>query len=429
MKRIITIFMLLVFINMNAQWVADTNVNTLVADSESGDMKAIGTSGGLTYVVFWKVVSAPTNYELRLQVLDIDGTQLLGNDGLLVSDQIPMSTFTYIWNITIDENDNLYIGATGSGGGEPAYAFKLDTAGNHLWGTNGVNVGSGFSVTFLPLSSGETIVSWWPGTEGLMQKFDTSGAAIWGATQSIEEGTNDTVPANIFELSDGGYVMVFHSLTFGINSILYGQRYNSLGEAQWVNPTQLADYGTVFISNYSGLQDGDNVYMGYMASPGSRFDSFLQRINPDGTLPWGINGSDFDTNQTDYEMNTQISFEPGSQNIWAICTYTNTSQSEKGEYVQKFDKDSGDRLLTENAKEIYPIGSEKVHAGPLHLKNNAPLFLLKSGVDNGVSPTTLGGILLEDNGNIEIDEDILSAATFNANKSRIHYTKPVDSQG
>ncbi|MFT6126538.1 MAG: hypothetical protein ACJAVA_001011, partial [Flavobacteriaceae bacterium] len=42
---------------------------------------------------------------------------------------------------------------------------------------------------------------------------------------------------------------------------------------------------------------------------------------------------------------------------------------------------------------------------------------------------TLGGILLEDNGNIEIDEDILSAATFNANKSRIHYTKPVDSQG
>ncbi len=430
MKKITFLIMiaLMISINVNAQWTTDTAINTLVADSESGDMKAIGTSEGKTYVVFWKAVSAPINYELRLQMLGVDGSLMLGNDGILVSDQIPMSTFTYIWNITIDENDNLYIGATGSGGGEPAYVFKLDTTGNHLWGTNGVNIGSGFSVTFLPLSSGETIVSWWPGSQGLMQKYDASGTAIWGSTQSITEGANDTVPANIFEHSDGGYMMVFHSLTFGINSILYGQRYNNLGESQWANPTQLADYGTVFNTTYSGLQDGDVVYMGYKASPGSRFDSFLQRLNPDGTLPWGINGSDFDTNQTDYEMNTQISFQPGSQNVWAICTYTTTSQGEKGEYVQKFDKDSGTRLLTENAKVIYPIGSEKVHAGSLYLKDDAPLFLLKSGIDNGVSPTTLGGVLLDDNGDIVLNEDDLSAATFSANKGRIQFTKPINNQ-
>ena len=125
-------------------------------------------------------------------------------------------------------------------------------------------------------------------------------------------------------------------------------------------------------SNVSNVQVGDVVFMGYKASPGSRFDSFLQRIDADGSLPWGINGADFDVNQTDYEMNTQIAYESGSDYIWAICTYTNPNPSQKGEYVQKFHKTSGERQFTENAKQVYAIGSEKIHAGDLQLKNDSP---------------------------------------------------------
>ncbi|MFT4850502.1 MAG: hypothetical protein ACI83B_003060 [Sediminicola sp.] len=428
MKRLFTLLALFAFLNLNAQWNTDTAVNTLVVDSEGGDMKAIGTSDGKTYVVFWKVVSAPTNYELRLQVLDVDGSQMLGNDGILVSSTLPMSTFTVIWNIGIDANDNLYIGATGTGGGEPAYVFKLDSSGNHLWGTSGVNVGSGYSVTILPLSTGAAIVSWFPSGEAVMQKFDSSGVAVWGSSQPVLNAGNDTVPANMFELSNGDYILVFHSLTFGINSILYAQRYNSDGMPQWANPTQLSNNGTVFNTSYSGLQDGDVVYMGYKASPGSRFDSFLQRIDGDGSLPWGINGTDFDLNQTDYEMNTQIAYESGSDYIWAICTYTNPSQGQKGEYVQKFDKTSGERQLTDNAKQVYAIGSEKIHVGGLQLKNDSPLFLLKSGLDNGSNPTTLGVVYLTDTGDFAWMEESREVATFSANKSRIHYTKPVNNQ-
>jgi hypothetical protein len=428
MKRLFTLLAIFAFLNLNAQWNTDTAVNTLVVDSEGGDMKAIGTSDGKTYVVFWKVVSAPTNYELRLQVLDVDGSQMLGNDGVLVSGTLPMSTFTVIWNIGIDENDNLYIGATGTGGGEPAYVFKLDSSGNHLWGSSGVNVGSGYAVTILPLSTGEAIVSWFPSGEGVMQKFDASGVAVWGSTQPVINAGNDTLPANMFELSNGDYILVFHSLTFGINSTLYAQRYNSNGVSQWTNPTQLSNNGTVFNTNYSGLQDGDVVYMGYKASPGTRFDSFLQRIDGDGSLPWGINGSDFDINQTDYEMNTQIAYESGSDYIWAICTYTNPSQGQKGEYVQKFNKTSGERQLTDNAKQVYAIGSEKIHAGGLQLKNDSPLFLLKSGLDNGVTPTTLGVVYLTNTGDFAWMQESRDVATFSANKSRIHYTMPVNNQ-
>ena len=428
MKRLFILLAIFSFLNVTAQWNMDTSVNTLVVDSDGGDMKAIGTSDGKTYVVFWKAVATPMNYELRLQVLDVDGTQLLGNDGIIVSNSIPMSTFTVIWSIVVDQNDNLYIGATGTGGGEPAYVYKLDTAGNHLWGTDGINVGSGFAVTVLPLSTGEAVVSWFPSGQSVMQKYDASGNSIWGTAQIIVNAGNDTVPANIFEMSNGDFIMVFHSLTFGINSLLYAQRYNGDGVLQWANPTQLSNNGTVFNTTYSGLQDGDVVYMGYKASPGSRFDSYLQRLDPDGSLPWGINGADFDVNQTDYEMDTRIAFTSGSDYIWSLCTYTNPSQSAKGEYAQKFDKVTGERQLTDNAKQVYAIGSEKIHAGALQLKNDSPLFLLKSGLDNGVSPTTLGVVYLDSNGDFAWLEESRDVATFSANKSRIHYTKPVNNQ-
>ena len=428
MKNLLKLFMFFAFITMNAQWTTDTVLNTLVADSEVGDMQAIGSSEGKTYVVFWKSVAPPVNYELRLQILDVDGLQLLGSDGMLVSDAIPMSTYTVTWSVVTDNEDNLYIGITGTGNGEPAFVFKLDTEGNHLWGSNGVNVGSGYSVTVLPLSTGETIVSWFPEGESVMQKYDASGNTLWEVTQTIVESGNNTVPANMFELSNGDYIMVFHSITYGVNSNLFAQRFDSFGVLQWSNPTQLSNYGTVFITTYDGLQDGDVVYMGYKASPGNRFDSFLQRIDPDGTLPWGINGSDFDTNQTDYEMDTKIAFKEGSAYIWSSCNYTNTSQSEKGEYIQKFDKETGARMFSNNAKEIFPIGSEKVHAGSIYLLNDSPLLLIKDGLDNGVSPTSLHALILDENGDFAWPEETRPLATYSANKRRIQFTKPANNQ-
>ena len=250
-KSLLIIAICFFSITINAQWTSNTEINTLVTSSEGGDMKALGTSSGKTYVVYWKAVSAPTNYELRLQILDVEGFQLLGEEGMLVSDEIPMSTFTVIWNITTDEEDNLYIGLTGTGGGEPAYVFKLDDEGNNLWGSSGLQVGAGYSVTILPLSNGEVIVSWFPGGESVLQKYDSTGVAQWDATATVSAEGNDTVPANMFELSDGDFVLVFHSITFGINSNLFAQRFSSTeGISQWTNPTQISNYGTVFNTAY-----------------------------------------------------------------------------------------------------------------------------------------------------------------------------------
>jgi len=428
MKTLTTLFCLLITSIVFAQWTTDTNVNTLVADSEGLDMQTLGTSDGQTYIVFWENVAPPTNIELRLQILDADGNQTLGSNGALVSDQIPMGTFTVTWNMVVDSEDNLYIGVTGTGGGDPAFVFKMDSSGTHLWNPNGVAIGNGNVVTILPLTAGGAVVSWLSSIGAIMQKYDENGDPVWPTTQPITTGSGFTAPANFFELSNGDFIAVFHQLIGGINSNLYAQRYDVNGDSVWANAVQLSNRATTFNRFYSGVQDGDVVYMGYFASAGTRFDSYLQRINPDGALPWGINGSDFDINETDFEMTTAIAFETGSQYVWAVANYTNSTQDQNGEYVQKFDKDTGARELTDNAKVVFPIGSDKVHVANLDLKEDSPLFLMEAGINNGVAPTTLNAVYLDENGDFVWLEETLPVATFGASKSRVQFTKAVNNQ-
>lgn len=406
-----------------AQWTPLTDVNTEVATSNSEDMKVLGTVNGKTVSVFWKVVSAPTNYELRMQVLNNQGVKMLGPDGVLVSNTMSMSTSTAIMKMAVDQNENVYIGATGTNGGI-GYAFKLDINGNHLWNPNGINLGSGYVVTILPLTTGEAIIAWNASNQTMMQKYSASGSPIWTTSQQVSNGaSNGKSPGDLFELANNEFLLVFHVISFGINSTLWAQKYSALGVPIWTNPIQLSNKATAWNTSYSGTQDGNVVYYGYKAATGTHFDSFLQRINPDGTLPWGVNGKDFDITTTRNEMDTKIAFQTGSQHVWSICNYTNASQSDYGVYIQKFDKVTGNRQFTDTAKVIYAIGTSKVNAGDLQLINDAPVFLLKSGYDNGATPTTLHACLLDANGSFAWPFETKPMATFSASKKRIHFSK------
>lgn len=424
MKTITFFIALLVSINITAQWTSETDINTLVTADSSEDMKAVSTSDGYTYVVYWK----DSDLELRLQVLDSSGNKLLGTNGSLITNTIPMSSYTVYWSAVVDKDDNLYVGVTATGD-STGYVFKLDIDGNHLWGSNGVALGSAYLPTVLPLESGEAIISWIPGNQAYMQKYDASGNPIWSTPQTVVSGSSKTAPANLFELSNGDYILVFHAYYNGVSSTLYAQRYNSDGEAQWTTPTQLSDKSTAYNKYYSALQIDDTVYLGYYASTSTRFDAFLQKINSDGSLPWGINGMDFDIEETDNELDTKIAFQNESPYIWAICNFSNANQSEIGEYIQKFDKETGARQFTEYAKELYAISSEhNKHTSSLYIVENKPFFLLSKGNDNGVSPTVLEAVMLENNGDFLWTEESKPFATFSANKKRTQLLKPTDGQ-
>jgi hypothetical protein len=423
MKIKLFLLFLLGTISLKAQWTPLTDVNTEVATSNTDDMKVLGTVNGKTVSVFWKVVGSPVNYELRMQVLNNQGVKQLGPDGVLVSNNMSMSTSTAIMKMAVDQNENVYIGATGTNGGI-GFAFKLDINGNHLWGPNGINLGGGYVVTILPLSTGEAVIAWNASNQTMMQKYSATGTPIWASAQQVSNGaTNGKSPGDLFELSNNEFLLVFHVISFGINSTLWAQKYSSMGLPLWTNPVQLSNKSTVWNTSYSATQDGNIVYYGYKAATGTHFDSYLQRINTDGTLPWGINGKDFDITTTRNEMDTKIAFSAGSPYVWSICNYTNSAQSTYGVYVQKFDKVTGDRQFTDTAKVIYPIGTWKVNAGDLQIVNGFPVFLLKSGLDNGASPTSLHACKLDANGAFFWPYETEPMGTFIASKKRIHFSK------
>lgn len=423
MKFYLSLLFSIISLSLFAQWTPLTDVNTEVATSNSEDMKVLGTVNGKTVSVFWKVVPGPINYELRMQVLNNQGIKLLGPDGVLVSNNMSMSTSTAIMKIAVDQNENVYIGATGTNGGI-GYAFKLDINGNHLWSSSGINLGSGYVVTILPLSSGEAIIAWNASNQITIQKYSANGSPVWSANQQVSNGTtNGKSPADLFELSNNEFLLVFHVISFGINSTLWAQKYNSMGLPLWTNPVQLSNKSTAWNTSYSATQDGDVVYYGYKGATGTHFDSYLQRINPDGSLPWGINGKDFDVTTTRNEMDTKVAFQSGSPYVWSICNYTNSAQSAFGVYIQKFDKVTGNRQFTDTAKVIYAIGTSKVNSGDLLISNELPVFLVKSGFDNGASPTTLHACMLDANGAFAWTFETKPMGTYQASKKRIHFSK------
>ncbi len=429
MKQLFLVCLMVYSMTVAGQWTTDTEANTLVSTLPSDDMKAVGASDGSTYIVFWHSVGAPENYELRLQVLNPSGEPILGDQGVLVSDDLPMSTFTVLWNVVVDEQDNLYVGATGTGGGEPAFVYKMDLQGNRLWGTSGVSVGSGYAVKVLPLAQGNVLVSWWTSSGvAQIQQYDSSGQAVWGTSQSVSLGSSSTVVGNMFELDNNEFIVVFHQLLSGINSFLHAQRFDASGTPVWAAPVQISDQATAFNRDYQGMIIEDKVYMGYFASSGTRFDTFLQCVNSDGSLPWGINGSSFDTTQSFYEMGPYMGYKAGDDVVWMSSTYTNSSQSAKGTYLQKFDRSTGDRLLGDGGFELYPVGSESVPVGGMNIAEQGPILLIKEGVDNGASPTVLRATYVDGSGQAVWPEGVKDVATFQANKGRIHHTQMVNNQ-
>lgn len=434
MKKLITLLCTGFMISaISAQWNPNTDQNLFIAESGNGASFSTISNDGKTYIGFWKQVAAPANYELWLQILDENGNKQLGTNGMLLSNTIPMSTYTVFEKTAVDSANNVYIGVSGTGTGTPIYIFKINPQGSSVW-PNGINIGQGYTPVIRPLANGDIVVGHAPTNQlhMMIQRYNPAGQPVWANPVNIvsNDATKKTSPGDIYELANNEIEIIFHKLATSQISYLFAQKLDANGIIQWADgPTQITTQTTVPNGFYSGFSDGNNVYYGYTSGQNNRFDSYLQRVNPDGSIPWGVNGVDFDTNQTNFEKNMKVAFAPGSQNIWAIANYTGSSQGTGGEYVQKFDKVTGNRLFTNNAKQIFPLSTDMMmHTGDFHLVDGKPYFVIEK--INGASPisTSLNAVLLDDNGNFAWPQQYIPMATLNRPKSYINVLKPINNR-
>lgn len=346
---------------VHAQWNPNPGVNMLFSTLKVADMKTMATSNNRIWVAYYALESG--NYNMYAQLLTAEGVKLLGDNGFLVSNQ-PSGSAIFVFNICLDSAGSVIIGCQDQrSGSNQCVMYKVSQAGAHVWSPAGVVLGTGLSPYATELTTGEVIVAFnaTTGSTLNLQKIKTDGTTAWATPKSVLVGTTKTTRGQVLPSSNGGFNMVFQKKGVGVSSTLYAQRYDSAGASQYT----AVQFSTLTASSaryYSVLADADTVFVGEFVASGSRFNSYLQRINPDGTLPWGNNGSNFCTAITSsdpYQMLTNITRAAGSPYIWSVCNFTNSSQSNYGIYVQKFNKFTGARMFGDAAKNLFPISASR----------------------------------------------------------------------
>jgi len=366
------------FSGARAQWNMNTFVNLEIAAVSNADMQTVSTSDSKTWVAFFSQNSG--NYDMRAQLLDASGNKLLGTNGMLVSNQ-PSGTATYVFNVCVDASNNLIIGCQDQRSGPmQAVMYKVSQSGSHLWSSSGVILGEGLAPYPAVLTTGEVVVAWNESVSNTLnlQKISTSGTALWTPPIQLLVGTTGTTRGQVIANTGGKFTVVYQKKGVGISTTLYAQMFNNSGTALYT-PLQICNQTTSGARYYSVAADNDVTFVGYYSSSGSRFNSFLQRIEAAGTIPWGMNGSNFNTATApsdNYQGQTDINLAPGSGYVWSLCTFSNPNQTQYGVYIQKFDKTSGARQLTDLGKVVYAISTSRdEHAGKLALINDTPMFM------------------------------------------------------
>ena len=362
----------------HAQWNTNTSVNIEISSLPVADMQTASTTDGKTWVAFY--VQNGGNYDMRAQLIDANGYKLLGTDGLLVSNQ-PSGSATYVFNVCVDASNNLIIAHQDQRTGPmSAVLYKVSEAGTELWGAAGVIVGGGLSPYPAVLSTGDVVVAWSETASNTvnLQKVTSAGALAWSSSVPIMVGSTKTTRGQVIGNTAGKFTCVFQKNGTGISTTLYSQGFDNTGASLYA-PLQICNQTTSAARYYSLVASADTTFFGYYSSTGFRFNSFLQRINIDGTIPWGINGSNFNTStgtNDNYQGQTAINLSAGSGYVWSVCTFSDPNQTIYGVYIQKFARTTGARQFTDAGKVVYAISSSTdQQCGNLALVNDTPMFM------------------------------------------------------
>ena len=362
---------------VNAQWNTNTAVNLQISGLATADMQTASTTDGKLWVAFYHENAG--NYDMRAQLFDANGNKLLGSDGVLVSNQ-PTGSATFVFNVCADGANNLIVGCQDERSGiMQSVLYKISPSGSHLWSPTGIILGEGLAPYPTALTNGEIAVVWnGSGNTLQLQKITTAGALAWATPIPIMVSGSTTTRGQLVANLNNKFTMVYQKSAGGISTLLYAQMFDNSGTALYA-PKQICDQTTAGYRYYSITAEADTTYFGYFSSTGFRFNSFLQRINPGGTTPYGMNGSAFNTStggSDNYQMTTNISLTPGSPYVWSVCSFTDPNQSIYGVYIQKFLKTTGARQFTDQGKMVYPLtAARNMQEGKLQLPGDAPLFM------------------------------------------------------
>lgn len=350
-----------------AQWPDDPATNLAVADRTGGQtIPLVATApDGSTYIGWFDPASG--NFDVYLQRLNADGVEQWPHNGILVSDH-PQNSALFGWDLMADSAGNcvLVFSDERDGSDLDIQAYKIGPDGDMLWGPNGITISDNPEFEPAPkvteTDDGDFVFVWQRSTSPaviMMQRVSADGVPELAAGGIALSGVVGESPAFVRVVpTEGGDVMATWVRDSGFTGQKHvrAQRFDETGAAVWPDFVPVFDSGSVPIAYTPGLiSDGENGAVVYWhRSQSNFFNSFVQRLDSNGTEAFAHNGVAGSTDLSMHHIDPAVAFDAETGNTFVFWNERNSSQSAWGIYGQMIDE-SGARQWGEFGLAFQPV--------------------------------------------------------------------------
>jgi hypothetical protein len=303
-------------------------------------------------------------YDVRLQHLDANGVELFPHLGIEVANLSNSSTQDY--GLDIDSTNDALIAFldTREGTNQQVTAAKIGPGGRAIWGPKGIQLTSDSGFHAIPKIAGTTngyaVVAWTTDSTVTLQKLDASGNPVWGTGIVLSEsGFNYTV-ADLHAADNGSVILSWvRDSGFGSNRQLRAQKFDASGAPLWGSGNvSIFDTGSLQFGNFpSFVTDGSGgaVFSWYTSSPA--LQAYAQHIRADGSEAFSHNGSAVSTNTLNVRVSPSASYRPSTDETFVFWTEEDSNQFTNGVSGQKFDG-TGTRKWGNTGVTLVPLGAD-----------------------------------------------------------------------
>ncbi len=426
----LTFIALLIAVPTLASWPSDPALNLSIADGPGDQVvpKLATAPDGGSYVAW---MDAPTGYNVRLQRLGADGSEIWAHNGILVSDH-PQNSWITDWDLVADSSGGAVVvfNDIRAGGDWDIYAYRVAPDGSMLWGANGITLSDNPDFEPAPkvteTSDGDFVFVWQRSPDVgdgaiMMQRLQPDGTPLLPAGGLPVAGEPGESPGFcVICPGAAGSVIVgwLRDTSYYMSDRHYrAEMFDSAGSSVWGAPVDVYDETVLPIGYEPDIEEdgaGGAVLLWHRYY-GGMYNSCVQHLDAAGNELFPHNGLVVSTNATHYHISPTMAQSGGD--IYVFWDERNTSQSQWGIFGQRFAPD-GTRLWGDAGRMFLPTSSlYKTFYRALPASGGAKLFWLEEPA--GYGSDQIRGFAVDSDGNFTWSGDIIDVATTPSVKGRL----------
>lgn len=428
------LLLLLLSQGASAQWTTDPTLNTEVRDQASleATVTMIATAPNGNSYISWAEASSGGGYQMRMQLVDSNGYNLWGSDGISIDNSLGETLYRY--DMKVDDSGNVVLAVQDARSGvDWPVVYKIDQSGNELWGTDGIQLTdpsatSGLSAVLSFTDSNNVLVAWTAqGTKAFVsfQKLSPTGTFMWADNGNIIDGggTVNYERAVFVRTSGEQFIIQYEKRSgFGLGvSTMYAQSYNSDASTVWTDPTEVSTSSIGFAAFPAPIPDG---YGGFFLtftsgnpSSASISEDYAQRVYSDGHT-WAAVGDELGSGTTQERFDGGAVYVPSQNKYYACISATDLTQGSSGISLQEIDT-SGSNLLG-NGQVLLPL-SDGTNATIIYvtgIKSTDTGLVVLYEVGTQPSPVIIKALSTNFNGNFNWPDTSAVVSSAPSNKMK-----------